>query len=203
MADELLARMRIREVVENWVLWRDTAIWDRLATCWHADGRMNTVWFQGKASDFIANAAGSRHRGGRSGHVLGGISVDVAGRRAIAESKVGIHIRGMVEGVECDALSTSRFYDFFEERDGRWAIVLRQVIYEKDRIDPVDPAAPPPLLDKTILADLPEGFRHLGYLQVRAGWNPKRDTPTLGSAETERLYAAGKAWLAGQTLAWG
>ena len=54
MADELLARMRIREIVENWVLWRDTGAWDRLRTCYHPDGRMQTVWFQGSVDAFIA-----------------------------------------------------------------------------------------------------------------------------------------------------
>ena len=34
----------------------------------------------------------------------------------------------------------ARFYDFLEKREGRWDLVLRQPIYEKDRMDPVDPA---------------------------------------------------------------
>ena len=202
MADELSERMRIREVIENWVLWRNSGEWDRLRSCWHPEGRMHTVWFQGPAEQFVAHAEGAKLRGGPSGHLLGGTAIDLAGSRAIAESKVQIQVRGAVEGVLCDALATARFYDFFEARAGRWAIVLRQVIYEKDRIDPVDPAAAPPRLDATLLAGLAEGFRHLGYMQVRAGWNPKRDTPTLRGPEAERLRAHGKAWLAGQPLAY-
>ena len=49
--------------------------------------------------------------------------------------------RAHVHDVLCDVVCTGRFYDFLEKRDGRWGIVLRQPIYEKDRIDPVDPAA--------------------------------------------------------------
>ena len=41
----------------------------------------------------------------------------------------------------CDVVCTGRFYDFLEQRDGRWGIVLRQPIYERDRLDPIDPAA--------------------------------------------------------------
>jgi SnoaL-like domain len=202
MDDDVIARLHIREVVENWVIWRDSGHWERLRTCWHTDGRMQTVWFQGPADDFIAHAAGPRPRGGPSGHVLGGTSVDLKGERAIAESKVSIQVRATIEGVPCDVLSASRFYDFFERRAGRWAIVLRQVIYEKDRIDPIDPAATPPVLDPALLGQFPEGFRYFGYIQTRGGWNPKRDTPTLRSPEAERLYAAGKAWLDGKPLAW-
>ena len=41
----------------------------------------------------------------------------------------------------CDVTCWGRAYDFLEKREGRWGIVLRRHIYEKDRIDPVDPAA--------------------------------------------------------------
>ena len=40
-----------------------------------------------------------------------------------------------------DVVCTGRFYDFVEKRDERWGMVLRQPIYEKDRVDPIDPAA--------------------------------------------------------------
>ena len=74
-------------------------------------------------------------------HFLGGTSIDIAGDRAVAQTKMTITQRAAVHGVECDVVCTGRFYDFFERRDGRWAIVLRQPIYEQDRLAPVDPAA--------------------------------------------------------------
>ena len=49
--------------------------------------------------------------------------------------------RAEVEGVVCDVVCTGRFYDFLEKRKGRWGLVLRRLTYEKDRLDPVDPAA--------------------------------------------------------------
>jgi hypothetical protein len=95
-----------------------------------------------------------------------------------------------------------RFYDFFEKRDGRWGIVLRQPIYEKDRIDTVDPAASL-TLDPELLARFPEGYRHLAYLQVRVGYPVKPDMPGLRGPEAEgleRLYRRGAAWLAGEPV---
>jgi len=47
-------RLAIRELIENWVLWRDAGDWDRFATVWHDDGWMTATWFQGSARDFIA-----------------------------------------------------------------------------------------------------------------------------------------------------
>ena len=93
-------------------------------------------------------------------------------------------------------MCTGRFYDFFEKRNGIWGIVRRQPIYEKDRLDPVDPAAVLKL-DQDWLARFPEGYRHLGYLQSRNGFDVKLGLPGLRGAAVEKLYAEGKAWLAG------
>ena len=107
--------------------------------------------------------------------------------------------RAAVDGVLCDVVCTGRFYDFFEKRDERWAILLRQPIYEKDRIDPVDPSATLKL-DATLLAEFPEGYRHLAYAQTKIGFTVKRDMPMLRGAAVEQLYADGAAWLAGKPL---
>ncbi len=80
--------------------------------------------------------------------------------------------RAPVEGVVCDVVCTGRFYDFLEKRKDRWGLVLRQPIYEKDRIDPVDPAATLSL-DQNLLASFPEGYRHLAYMQTRVGYKVK------------------------------
>jgi len=96
---------------------------------------------------------------------------------------------------------TGRFYDFIEEGGDGWKIVLRQPIYEKDRMDPVDPAARLGL-DDAALATFPEGYRHLAYLQTRIGYDVKRDMPGLKGERVEALYRAGAAWLRGEPLGW-
>ena len=80
-----------------------------------------------------------------------------------------------------------------------WKIVLRQPIYEKDRLDPVDPTATV-TLDCALLGQFPEGYRHLAYAQTRIGFTVKRDMPQLTGAAVERLYADGAQWLAGAAL---
>ena len=197
---DLIARLAIREVVENWVLWRDAGDWDRFRTVWHPDGRMMATWFQGSAAEFIDVSREGFVRGVRILHFLGGTSIDVAGDRAVAQTKMTISQRASVEGVPCDVVCTGRFYDFFERRDGRWGIVLRQPIYERDRIDPVDPTARPDLR-ADLLASFPEGYRHLAYLQTGIGYTVKTDMPGLIGPEVDELYRRGRTWLAGATVA--
>ncbi|HEV7173900.1 MAG TPA: nuclear transport factor 2 family protein, partial [Solirubrobacteraceae bacterium] len=134
-------RLLIRELVENWALWRDAGDWERFATVWHDDGFMMATWFQGPAPDFIRVSREGFERGVSILHFLGGFTVDIAGERAIAQTKMTISQRAELDGVTVDVVCTGRFYDFLERRDGRWGIVLRQPIYEKDRLDPIDPSA--------------------------------------------------------------
>jgi len=199
--EELRERQRIREVVENWALWRDAGDWERFQTVWHPGARMMATWFQGAAERFIEVSREGWDKGVSILHFLGGSAIDVAGARAIAQTKMTISQRAQVDGIGCDVVCTGRFYDFFECRSDAWGIVLRQPIYEKDRLDPVDPAARV-TLDPALLAQFPEGYRHLAYVQTRIGYTVKRDMPGLKGAEVERLCAAGTAWLAGRPLAW-
>lgn len=199
MNSETLDRLAIRDVIENWAVWRDARMWDRFRGVWSGDGRMMATWFQGTADEFIKVSEEGYAKGVRILHFLGGMSIDIAGNRAIAQTKMTISQRGAVEGVLCDVVCTGRFYDFLDRKDGRWGIVLRQPIYEKDRLDPVDPAAALKL-DQALLMQFPEGYRHLAYMQARIGYDVKKDMPGLDGPEVEALYARGKGWLDGKPL---
>ena len=190
-------RQEIHQLLQNWVVWRDAGNWDRFRTVWHPDGRMMATWTQGTADEFIAMSKAAWSKGVNILHFLGGISVDLAGPRAVSQTKMTISQRADVEGVLCDVTCTGRFYDLLEKRDGRWGIVLRQPIYEKDRLDPVTPGAVP-RLDSALLQSFPPGYRHLAYMQSRIGYPVKKNMPGLTGAETEALYAQGAAWLAGE-----
>lgn len=192
-------RLEIRDLIENWVLWRDARQWDRFRTLWHADGRMWATWFQGTFEEFIAVSQEGYTRGARIHHMLGGTTIDIAGERSIAQTKLSITQRALVEGVTCDVVCTGRAYDFLEKRGGKWGIVLRRHIYEKDRIDPVEPGATLKL-NSALLAQYPEGYRHLAYLQAKIGYAVKRDLPGLEGPELDALYAQGAMWLKGGNL---
>jgi hypothetical protein len=189
-------KQQIGELIENWVVWRDAGDWERFRTVWHGDGQMMATWFQGPAEEFIRVSQEGFDRGVRILHFLGGTSIDVAGIRAIAQTKMTITQRAPVHNVICDVVCTGRFYDFLERRNGIWGIVLRQPIYEQDRLDPVDPAASL-ALDATMLERFPVGYRHLAYLQTQVGFTVKPDMPGLTGPAVEELYARGEAWLEG------
>ena len=197
MSDALAVdRQAIREVIENWVLWRDAGNWERFATVWHDDGWMTATWFQGPAREFIRVSRDGFERGVNILHFLGGFTCDISGDRAISQVKMTINQRADVDGILVDVVCTGRFYDFVERRQGRWGIVRRQPIYEKDRMDPIDPAARL-ALDPARLAMFPEGYRHLGYLQSKVGFTVKTGLPGLRGPAVDTLYAEGAAWLAG------
>ena len=174
----LADRLAIRDVVETWASARDSGDWDAFRACWHDDGYMMATWFQGPKEDFIRVSQEGAARGVNILHFTGGCRITLNGTRAIAQTRMTIMQRAEVDGVLCDVSCLGRFYDFMEKRDGRWGIVLRQPIYEKDRLDPVDPAATL-ALDPELLARFPEGYRHLAYLQVRVGYPVKPDMPGL------------------------
>jgi SnoaL-like domain len=196
MDPHAVEKLAIRDVVENWAMWRDAGDWERFATVWHADGWMTATWFQGPAQRFIEVTREGFNNGVNILHFLGGFTCDVVGVRAISQTKMTINQRASVDGILADVVCTGRFYDFFEKRDERWGIVRRQPIYEKDRIDPVDPAASLKL-DADTLARFPEGYRHLAYLQSRNGFTVKVGLPGLRGAAVDKLYAEGRAWLIG------
>ena len=190
-------KLAIQETLDNWVLWRDSGDWERFKTVWHPQGWMNATWFQGPADKFIEVSADGFNKGlSIIHHFYGGFGCDIAGDRAITQTKMTISQRGRIDGVLVDVLCTGRMYDFLQKHEGRWLVRRRQPIYEKDRMDPVDPSdsiTP----DKMLLESFPQGYRYLAYLQSKLGFAVKKGLPGLTGASIEKLYREGKAWLEG------
>ena len=102
---------------------------------------MMATWWQGPYEEFIRVSQEGWDRGVRILHFLGGSTIDVNGDHAVAQTKMTITQRVEVHDVLCDVVCTGRFYDFLAHRDERWGMVLRQPIYEIDRLTPVSPVA--------------------------------------------------------------
>ncbi|BFG79869.1 nuclear transport factor 2 family protein [Paraburkholderia terrae] len=194
MERETLDKLAIREAIQNWAVWRDAGDWERFATVWHPEGVMMATWFQGTGDEFIRVTKEGWARGVSILHFLGGTSIDLAGTRAIAQTKMTISQRGDVDGHRCDVVCTGRFYDFYEKVDDKWLLRLRQPIYEKDRVDPVESGVKLNL-ESELLGQFPEGYRHLAYLQAKIGYKVKKDMPGLTGPVVDTLYKRGRRWL--------
>ena len=197
----IIERMEVRELIEKWVIYRDSADWENFRTVWTDDGRMMATWFHGPAEEFIKVSIEGFERGIYILHFLGGSMVEIKGDRAVAQTKMTIAQRGEVHGVECDIVCTGRFYDLIERRQGKWGVVLRQPIYERDRMSPLNPGETFTLKPE-ILAGYPVGYQHLAYFQQGLGYEVKRDMPGLTGPEVDALYKQGSGWLKGEPDTW-
>ena len=99
--------------------------------------------------------------------------------------------RAKVDDVLCDVVCTGRFYDFFEKR-GRWGLVLRQPIYEKDRLDPLDPSAK---LDSTrpCWRAFPKATATSPICRRASATRSSRDMPGLDGPEVDGAVREGRA----------
>ena len=192
MADD---RADIAALINDWIVYRDSGDFDRLRNVWAPDGRMNATWFSGSADEFVAN---SRRMFGAPVpavlHMLGGISVDVRGVRAVSQAKMTISALVTVHGTACEVTCWGRFYDLWQKSDAGWKLAERFVIYERDRLSTLEDA-PFPKLDATILETFPPGYQHLAYAQQAGGANVINGLPGLTGAAAEALYARGRDWL--------
>jgi SnoaL-like protein len=173
-------RAEIVDAVANWALWRDTGRWDQLASLYTPDAIQHTTWFVGPASEFI-RLVSSRPPGGLSQHFVGACV---------------LLVRGRLGATEVDITCYCRSYDRFARQDGAWRIARRDMIYEKDRIDPLT-AGHLLEFDDHELAHYPVGYRYLAYFQASGGARITLGLPTPGSEALARLYAEGERWLQG------
>lgn len=187
-------KQEIGELIQCWAFWRDTGEWDSLLSAFHPQGKMVATWFSGGAKEFVAGSKAAWDRGARSSHFVGGSRITVRGAKAIAESRMVLMVRSVLDGEEVDVTCYGRFYDHMVKHEGAWRILERRCIYEKDRLDPVRPGAVV-VLDQALLKRFPEGYQHVAYVQSRSGMKVLEDLVVLRSPAREQMYRDGTAWL--------
>jgi len=195
MSQNFMDTMQIRDLIERWAVYRDALQWDKFRTIWHPGGIMTATWTEGPFEDFIKMNTEGVKRGLNILHILGGSAIEVNGTRATSMTKFMILQRAQVEGVLCDVTCIARHFDLWENRGGKWGLCYRGTIADKDRIDPVDNTETV-ALDKALLEQFPIEYRHLAYLQTKAGYSVSKDCPRFsGGAALDALYKKGDDWL--------
>ena len=191
----------IAGVLIRWGHARDSDDWETLSACFHEDATIHISWISGLAKDFVARSqamATARKSGTHMKHVISGPWIRVNGDRAFSRCHVNLYHRTIMDGHEFDLQSWFRFFDLLERRDGAWRIVKRTAVYDKDRIDPVDPRGIP----KDFFADMdlsafPSSAKFLCYILGRLGLPPSTNIISVATEEERVLREDSEAWLEG------
>jgi hypothetical protein len=187
------------EVIQAWGFARDQGRWDDLAAIFHPGGEIAVSWFRGPYTDFVAHCARNYGKGSSAKHLLWPARVTVNGARATAETNVAILVRQTIDGVEVDLTSVGRFVDRLEQRGSAWRIVERATVYEKDRLDPVEPSEKfNAMMAKSDAAKYPAQYRYMAFRVHAAGRSLAEPVHYDGRAETEALKRRYADWLAGK-----
>ncbi|HEY2185008.1 MAG TPA: nuclear transport factor 2 family protein [Xanthobacteraceae bacterium] len=184
------------DLIQAWGLYRDQGKWPELLATFTPEGQISVSWFSGGFSEFVDQCRQAFQGGQRSKHHIFPSVVQIADQRAVAETNIVILVRQKISGVLTDMTSYARFLDRLEQRGGAWRISERTAIYERDRLDPVEPSESFDRLFKaTDLAAYPEAYRYMAARLSAAGRTLAPVVYRDGSPHTAQLYLRYQAWL--------
>ena len=190
----------IDQLLTAWAFARDHGDWDSLTRCFHDDASIHISWFSGAASEFVEhskNMVAVIKPGEHGKHQIGRGKIQVNGNKAVSECHVELLRRVIGEEFDFDTLTWGRFIDKFEKReDGAWRISQRTMVYEKDRMDPINPAdVPEGYLENIDLSGFPPECRFLCYRLGLIGRAPMENIIRDHSAEEKSLKEDATKWL--------
>jgi hypothetical protein len=187
------------ELIQAWGLYRDQGKWPELRATFTPDGQITISWFSGDFTEFVERSRAMFDAGQRSKHHIFPSVVRISGERALAETNVVILVRQKISGVLTDMTSYARFLDRLERRVGKWAICERTAIYERDRLDPVEPSDGfNSLFKDTDLSIYPEAYRYMAARLNAVGRPLATVVYRDGSPHTAQLYRRYESWLSGE-----
>ncbi len=193
----MLDEHEIAGLLVRWGHARDADDWETLAACFHDEATISISWMSGPVRDFLEGSkamARARPPGTHVKHVFAGPLILTNGARAFSRCHVTLFARTFIDGHEFDFESLFRFFDLLERREGVWRILRRVGVYEKDRMDPVDPrSVPTGFYEDMDLSSFPSEMRFLCFRQSKAG---VRSVPGIA------VYSPQEATLRSDCLAW-
>jgi hypothetical protein len=198
---EFTDKLAIAELIQAWGVYRDLGKWQELRGTFTSDGHISISWFRGPFEQFVERCRANFSVGQTwSRHHLFTPTINLAKDRAVAETSVIIRVRQPFKGIPVDLTSCSRFLDRIERHAGGWLVAERAAIYERDRLDPVEPS---PAYDELFKAGgatrFPEQYRYMAFRLAHA--EGRSLAPVVyrdGGPETAELYTRFSDWLAGK-----
>ena len=202
MADStatLADKLACAELVQAWGVYRDQGNGRSCAVRSRPTGIFRCRGSRGPFEQFVERCR-ANYGSGWSRHHLFTPTIKLNGDRATAETSVIIRVRQKFNGIDVDLTSCSRFLDRMERHAGGWLIAERAAIYERDRLDPVEPSAAfDALFAAANTAQYPEQYRYMAFRIAHAAGRTL--APVIyrdGGPETADLYARFSDWLAGK-----
>ena len=180
--------------MESWGLLRDSGRLDLLRDTFAPGAVMHTSNWSGPAEEFIENARKSPSNTGMAQHIYGGGNVEIVGEKALADSRMVVMSRKSIGSVEVDLTGFVRMIDCFVRADGRWRILERFPLYERDRLDLVDKTDAIDI-DLTPLVDYPSGLRHIAFVQRANGRDIPAPMLAMSGKGFPAAYAKWRDWL--------
>lgn len=153
---------------------RDMGRWERMKSCYHADGVVRISWFQGNAHDFVDASREMARRQVLAKHRLGPVAVRIAGSRAVATMVITIDIPAVLQGVEAMLSNQARVFYRAELRDGCWKLSSFEVFYMRDELVPQVPGQTVPVTAQE-LAGHRRSYRCLAHVLATQGYMVRDD----------------------------
>lgn len=195
-------RSEIIQVVSKSIITRDSGMWDQLAECYHSQAEFTSSWWKGKPTDFIKAASvrleDSRREGGEQKHMTANHWIELAGDRATAECDLALFSRRPINNVEIDSITWSRRLHLMAKENGEWKIWRRFAIYERARMDAVDPTVDPlEYWDAEAMEKYPKAMRiHLWRLAVKGSGHVK-EICIRGTEREKMVRGEARQWIEG------
>jgi len=199
---ESIDRSEIINLISKSILTRDSGLWDKLAECYHSEAEFTSSWYKGSPADFfkIAEEKLSRAKaeGGEQKHLTSNHWIEIRGNRALAECDLILFMRRAIKGVDLDFTTWSRRLQLIARENGEWKIYRRWIIYERDRMDPVDLRVQvEDYYDPDALASYPEKLRYHLWRNNVLGSAPERHIVLRGTKEEEAARREARDWFEG------
>ncbi|KAI0004836.1 hypothetical protein F4779DRAFT_598914 [Xylariaceae sp. FL0662B] len=215
-ASELLDRLAVSELCKGWPVYRDASEWKNFRSLFCDDAYVWTTWSRRQTIDgFIQKSKEGKANSNFIMHRECGTTVELnsSTHRAVGKMKATITQRfslgsdsthgldPVVFDVDCD--SRFHFFCFKDEDTGLWRVKYVKLIYDKDKLVPVD-GKTLPTFTQNVLEKYPEGYKYLGAAQSMLGHDIDVALPTIQGPESGaahqrwlNLYEKMEQWLEG------
>jgi SnoaL-like protein len=200
---ETIDRSEIINLISKSIITRDSGFWEQLAECYHSGAEFTSSWWQGKPEDFVKAASKklnvAREEGGEQKHVASSPWVVINGDRAVCECDISLYMRRGIGGVEMDFITWSRRIHLLAKENGEWKIWRRFAVYERDRVDAVEPGVDlSEHLDPKELAKYPKQIRLHLWRNQKHGSAPAGELCIRGTPQEDVVREKTRNWIEGK-----